>query len=562
MTDTAGGTTDDPQPGMGSSVVPVPGSHRDPVPGAERVADVDPAERIEVSVRVRSRGGGTARAAAAEVSAQPPGRRSYLSRAGFAAAAGADQADLEAVAAFASALGLEVIESSASRRTVRLAGDAAAMQTAFGVELGVYEFEGSSYRGREGSVLVPAGLSGIVQAVLGLDDRPQLRTRLWRGPQTGSGTGSGTGRVRPEAVSSHTAVEVAKLYDFPVTGDGAGQCIGIIELGGGYSASDLSTYFSRLRLPVPTVVSVSVDGGTNDYTGDPNSADGEVLLDIQIAGAVAPGARIAVYFAPNTDAGFLDAVTTAVHDEANAPSVVSISWGAPESDWTVQSAGTLDDAFAEAATLGVTICAASGDNGSADRASDGLAHADFPASSPHALGCGGTVLNTSGGSITSEAVWNGGDGGASGGGVSDLYDLPDYQRNAGVPPSVNRGGRVGRGVPDVCGDADPASGYQVVVGGRTYVFGGTSAVAPLWAGLLALVDEALPQPVGLLHPVLYGTLAGTPALVDITRGNNRVSGLTGYDAEPGWDACTGLGRPSGRALLAALAAAAGPAPVG
>ena len=298
---------------------------------------------------------------------------------------------------------------------------------------------------------------------------------------------------------------------------------------------------------------IGVDGGSNEPSGDPGSADGEVGLDIEVIGAIAPDARIAVYFAPNTDQGFIDAVTTAVHDTQNAPSVISISWGGPESSWTAQARQALDQAFADAVSLGVTVCVASGDNGAGDGVGDGKAHVDFPASSPHALGCGGTRLQADGTTITAESVWNSGSqGGASGGGVSDTFAPPDWQLSAGLPPSANAGDRVGRGVPDVAGNADPATGYQIEVDGRQLTIGGTSAVAPLWAGLITLLNQGLGKPIGFLNPLLYSLGRDTAALRDITTGNNTVAGSPGYDAGPGWDCCTGLGSPNGTSLLGTL----------
>jgi len=293
-----------------------------------------------------------------------------------------------------------------------------------------------------------------------------------------------------------------------------------------------------------------VDGANNHPAGDPNSADGEVMLDIEVAATIAPKARIAVYFAPNTDRGFLDAITTAVHDAIRTPSVISISWGGPESSWTPQAMQSFDQAFQEAAALGVTICCASGDNGSADMAQnwDGKAHVDFPASSPSVLSCGGTHLDAAAGSVTGEVVWNDlPTGGAGGGGVSDAFALPAWQARSHVPPSANPGSRVGRGVPDVCGDASPRSGYIVRVDGQQTVIGGTSAVAPLWAGLIALMNQHFGHPVGYLNPVIYGLPPSAGAFRDITAGNNGV-----YSAGVGWDACTGLGSPDGAKLMAAL----------
>jgi kumamolisin len=298
-------------------------------------------------------------------------------------------------------------------------------------------------------------------------------------------------------------------------------------------------------------VAVEVDGARNAPTGDPNSADAEVLLDIEVAGAIAHGARIAVYFAPNTDQGFINAVNTAIHDTQNAPSVLSISWGAPESRWTAQAQRALDRAFVDAASLGITVCVACGDNGAADNIDDGRAHVDFPASSPHALACGGTTLRAGENTISAETVWNDGNGGATGGGISETFDLPSWQEAADIPTSVNGDGRVGRGVPDVAGDADPATGYTVLVDGKRATIGGTSGVAPLWGALIALLNERLEAPLGFVSPLLYGELGGD-AFRDVTSGDNGVPGTPGYAARAGWDACTGLGTPDGQALLARL----------
>ena len=272
------------------------------------------------------------------------------------------------------------------------------------------------------------------------------------------------------------------------------------------------------------------------------------MLDIEVAAAVAPKAKIAVYFAPNTTQGFLDAITTAVHDTTNKPSVISISWGRPENELDRPGDDRIDQAFQTAAALGVTVCVASGDNGSADGAGDGKQHVDFPASSPFALGCGGTKLVGSGTTITSEIVWNENPtSSATGGGVSDFFAVPKYQAGAGVPVSKNPGGRKGRGVPDVAGDADPTTGYAVRVDGQDFVIGGTSAVAPLWAGMIALMNQRLGHRVGYLNPLLYGSVVGTNSFRDITSGNNGA-----YTAKAGWDPCTGWGTPVGTKLLNAL----------
>lgn len=512
--------------------VELAGSERTPLPEDLRVSPADPAQRVEVTVQLRRRG-----ALPDAGSARP-----HLQRRQIEELAGADPGDIARVEAFAHDHGLDVVDASPARRSVVLAGPVSALESAFGTRLFLYDLGGALYRGRQGPLSLPAGIAPAIEGVFGLDDRPQARPHLR--PLLRDGR-----PVQAHAVSAaFTPVEVARLYDFPAGATGAGQCIALIELGGGYRKADLDQYFLGLGLASPAIVSVSVDAGMNQPAGDASGPDGEVMLDIEVAGAVAPGARIAVYFAPNTERGFLDAVSTAIHDNVRRPSAVSISWGGPESTWTGQAMAALDAALQDAAALGVTVLCASGDAGSGDGTADGLAHTDFPASSPHVVACGGTRLTAGAGAITAEVVWNGGAaGGATGGGISDTFDAPSWQGAASVPPSANPGGRRGRGVPDVCGDADPQTGYRVLVDGQATVVGGTSAVAPLWAGLVALLNERLGRHVGFLNAELYGAVLAGGGFRDITQGDNGA-----YSARTGWDACTGLGSPRGGAILAAL----------
>jgi kumamolisin len=443
-----------------------------------------------------------------------------LRRAAPRAGAPADPADLAQVEDFARAHGLTLTHVTQAARSVGLLGTVAEMQAAFGVELSDYEFDGQTYRGRVGEVHVPADLAGTVVAVLGLDDRPQAAAHFRFAPAS--------------AGSGYDPREVGKRYGFPTDADGTGQTVAVIELGGGYRPADLTTYFHNLGIKPPKVTAVSVDGARNAPGGD---ADGEVMLDIEVIGALAPAASILVYFAPNTTNGFYDAVAAALHDTARRPSVVSISWGQAESGWTAAAMDSYDALFADAATLGVTIYAAAGDGGAADGAT-GL-NADFPASSPHVVGCGGTKLTDTG-----EVVWNenASGNGATGGGVSVHFGLPGYQATAKVP--VRADGKPGRGVPDVAGNADPLTGYRVRVDGQDLVIGGTSAVAPLWAGLTLLANQSNHGPAGAPHDRLY---ASPTAFTDITSGGND-----GYEAGPGWDACTGLGTPKGPNIVQAL----------
>ncbi len=529
---------------MRAQTVHLAGSQRTAVPGSRVIGPAHPLKRIEVTLLLRPRDAIPQNILLATMSAGSLGQRPYLTREQLAADHGASSEDIRKVVAFAHANHLAVVETSLARRSIWLAGTVDQMSAAFGVRLEEYDHPGGgTFRGRTGSILIPADLKDIVVGVFGLDNRPQAQS-FFRIRTTKSGQQH---QAAATTNTQFTAPQIAHLYDFPANLDGTGQCIGIIELGGGFKTADLKAYFSNLGLTTPTVTSVSVDGGSNTPTNNADGPDGEVMLDIEIAGAIAPKAKIVVYFTANTSQGFLDAITQAVHDTVNKPSVISISWGGPESNWTGQAFEQFDQAFQAAAAIGITVTVAVGDNGSSDGVDDGQAHVDFPASSPNALACGGTTLNASTTTISSEVVWNDPNGGATGGGISDQFPVPDYQQNAGIPPSANSSKNVGRGVPDVAANADPATGYVVRVDGEDAVVGGTSAVAPLWAGLVALLNQSIGKPVGFLNPTLYGLDPQSGVFRDITEGNNGA-----YSAGPGWDACSGLGVAFGTKLLEAL----------
>ena len=528
--------------------------------GAKVVGAADPKQEIEISVRLRAKRADDEKVMA--LGAQPPRERQYLSRTEFAEEMGADPADVAKIDDFAHHHELNVKSVHLASRTVKLTGTVKAMSAAFGVKLNKVRHDGATYRMRKGNVQIPADLEGIVIGVHGLDNRPVAEPHFRRRTAKKGAT------ARVGQGGSFSVEQIAQLYDFPGGETGAGQCIAIIELndidqkghptGAGYKTSDLKTFFKKAGIRMPQIAPASVDGGANKPGH--SEADGEVVLDIEVAGAIAPGARIVVYFAPNTTNGFIDAVKAAVHDTARKPSVISISWGGPEDPaGSQQFVDGLNEAIRDAAAMGVTVCVASGDNGSADMAQgwDGKPHADFPASSPFALACGGTNLKASNGKITEE-VWNGGpQDGAGGGGVSIVFPRPHYQANAHVPKSPSHS--VGRGLPDVAGDADPATGYQIFLNGVVTTIGGTSAVAPLMAGLIARINEATTKKfgktVGFINPLIYASHA-QGVFRDITVGNNDITGsLHGmYKAGPGWDACSGLGVPNGAALQNLLAA--------
>ncbi len=530
------------------SLVQLSGSGRAPLADAEPAGQLDTSERAELTLVLRRR---------ADLPAEIVAGPTVLTSDELAARYGADPADIDLVRQTLSRLGLEITEVHVASRRVKVAGTLGDLARVFGTRLRLVRSRNLggqivTHRYREGPLYVPAALNGIVLAVLGLDTRPQARAHFRSRAAAAQGT-------------SYPPNQVADIYQFPAGTTGAGQRIAVIELGGGFATSDLDTYFGGLGIAVPSVTAVGVDGASNAPGSDPTGADVEVSLDIDVIGAAAPGAAQVVYFAPNNgDQGFVDAISDAAH-ASPAPIAISISWGQSEDAWTSQGRTSMDAAMADAAALGITVCVAAGDNGSSDGVTDGAVHVDFPASSPNALACGGTRLlaDPSTGVISSEVVWNetAAKEGAGGGGVSDQYPLPSWQATAGVPAQASAAAGVpaqasaaagagGRGVPDVAGNADPTTGYQVYADGKAQVVGGTSAVAPLWAALISRLAESTGQRFGLLQPTLYAGLtpgADVAGFRDITSGNNGA-----YAAGPGWDACTGLGSPDGTALLKRL----------
>lgn len=536
-----------------SNFVPLAGSNRPEPAQTPSMRAAEEHEHIEISVRVRRR---TPLPPIEALGALPLGERVHLSPEAFAAAHGAAAEDLKAVHRYAAEQGLTVVRTDAVHRTVVITGTLGDLIAAFPVNVREKKRAGCRYRCHFGEVHVPAALEGVVEAIFGFSSHPRAR------PYVVLPTRDQAERLRPpRATTSYAPNKIAELYDFPADLDGRGQCIGILEFGGGFHRQDLITYFGRMGLPCPEVVSVSVDGKRN---APGEEADGEVVLDIEVAGAVAPGARIAVYFSEWTEKGWVDALNAAIHDPVNRPSVLSISWGWAELEahghvaWTKAAIDAVNGALHEAALLGITVICAAGDDGVSDDVSGDRVHVDFPASSPYVLGCGGTTLVTSGNVIVDETTWNGGrradgGGGITGGGVSDVNPLPPWQANAGVPTSLATG-KPGRGVPDIAGDADGNTGYTIFIDGQdVHGMGGTSAVAPLYAGLIARINQALGKPVGYLNPLLYATLSTAGVFRDITAGHNGgPRNKHAYHAAPGWDPCTGWGSIIGSRFLAAL----------
>jgi len=453
---------------------------------------------------------------------------------------------------FADRNNLEVTEVNASRRTVELSGTVEQFNRAFAVALNQYrrpappgrhrEEAGTEvYRGREGFIHVPAALVEIIVGVFGLDNRSVTHSN----------------GADPPSTSPVPLTEITQLYDFPAN-QAIGQTIAIFSARG-YLASDISSNFGG-HPPVVTDVSVNASNG--------NWADGETTQDIVIAASVAPGADVAVYFNDGSQQGWVKTVGRVVHPDPGDPvcSVLSSSFYILNGDDSALSSGVtaalvtvVSQAFEDAAIQGVTICIASGDTGSESKIGDGKAHVQYPGSDPWVLSCGGTTIGSVSGTSFDEWVWNDGSG-ATGGGVSAIFPLPWYQVDAGVPGSVNDSHH-GRGVPDVAANASVASGYPIIVGGSPARGNGTSASAPLWAGLTAVLNAALNENIGFVNPVLYAL--GSSVFRDIVAepgaADNSRFGTPGYPAGPGWDACTGWGTPKGKALLAGLHGFYGPA---
>lgn len=349
-----------------------------------------------------------------------------------------------------------------------------------------------------------------------------------------------------ERTGIKTAPQIAELYDFPEGTDGSGQCIGIVELGGGYLKSDLDVYLAFLGLPDVDIHDVEVAGGAN-APGVIEPYDAEVALDIQVIAGAAPGARLAVYFAPLHARGFVEAVQAALYDKDARPGVLSISWDLSEGFWlgAPMHVRHLEDLFETAAALGVTILCSAGDYGSATTLHDGQLWVDYPASSPLAIGCGGSTLSSLGDVCLDETVWNtfATFGQATGGGFSKLFSRPAWQSKEAVPFTPRTGGGDGRGVPDMAGNANPSTGYLLQVHGKTTVIGGTSAVAPLFAAMMARINESLGKRAGYINPLIYQAEDRASAFADINIGSNG-----SYWAAEGWDPVSGLGRPIGSAL--------------
>jgi kumamolisin len=525
----------------------VKGSDREPLPGARAIGPANPHTHLEVTLKLR-------RAQPLPSLDRRPDQP--MTREELAARHGASQEDTQKVAQALAQFDLTVVDVNLATRTVRIHGSIENLENAFQVRLLNYVHERGNYRGRVGCVHVPEELDGIVQGVFGLDTRRTVRRRRHPArdlPRTASASAIPS--------SWYTPAELAQHYNFPA-GDGAGQCVAVLEFGGGYFEADLAQFCALAGVDPPAVKVISIDGTPTDVH---DGQEGEVMLDIEVIAGVCPKASQIVYFAQFTEQGWLAALDAILQDKQNDPSVISCSWGWAEDEtvWTGAAMTQVNEALQEAALLGITVCVASGDDGSSDAITDGHAHADFPGSSPFVVCVGGTTIPKKG-VAGADIVWKEGEGlrtengGSTGGGVSAIFPRPAWQAAIGIK-SVNPGAIAGRVVPDIAMNADwNASPYLLVVDGQPQGNGGTSAAAPLFASLVALMNQqrGAGKRVGYLTPVLYqahaGSTVGGTACNDVTSGNNKTDKLGGYHAGKGFDATSGWGSPNGKILLALL----------
>ena len=525
---------------------------------------IDPDERVRVSLVLRPRTPHHAmREQVERMASQLPHSRKYFTREEFSHHYGATEEDLAVVAAFAGENMLEAEEISHARRRLVLHGKLGDLARAFGVNfIHLHSEDHGVYRSHHDAVKIPADLEHVVQAVLGFSTRSHYAYPATVSPP----------HVHRQLTDPRT---VAKAYEFPSHCTGRGQTIGIISLGGGFHDSDLVAYFQHLGLPKPKITVVEIDGQKNN-PADPeairafcvqngvaglhrargkvhpfphlrrNSAKNvegtlETTMDVELIGTWANQAHIVVYFTHNNSRGKYEAFNAALHDEVHKPSVISCSWGAPEKMISRVLVEEMDRQFQAAALMGITICCSSGDqgNGSEDA---GEPQANFPACSPHVLACGGTMLRHSVGPHGTETVWReeiAGHIAESGYGESSIFHAANWQSDAGI--AGQKGGRV---VPDVAGKADVETGYDLIVGGIHVPGCGTSAAAPLWASLAALLNEKLRIPVGHITPLLYDQRC---------RDGVQPIGSSGKM----WAPKVGLGTPRGSVLLQALQAKSG-----
>jgi len=551
---------------------------------AQRVGSVDPQSHVEVTVTLRG-------------PQLPPldATKPAISRTDYENRYAASAEDIALVRETLERYGLTVEDASALTRSMRVSGTAEQMEEAFHPGMAIYRNEEQGdFRGREGALQIPNALQGIVTGVFGFDQRrvarrvgvpataPAQEEPAEEEPGQEGGPGQEEAAQEPaeeepaqEPAAGLSPGELEQRYNFP-SGNATGQKIAIVEFGGSYSEQDLSAFCEQhgLQLVKPTIVGKPLT--PQEIAQLPQKAreaeedaSGEVMMDIEIVTALCQGAEIFVYFTSFEQKGWIDVLNQLISAQPASVPVASISWGiwepTGENDEEMSEAALqeINQRLQAAAHLGITVCAASGDDGSGDQVQDGDFHVNFPSSSPFVLSVGGTMLTKQ----ANEVVWrvppghrNGEGGGATGGGVSVVFERPAWQTVQVESLNKRKKDFDGRVLPDIAALAGPP-GYDLVIAGKREPNGGTSAATPLWASLIArmLANGKPTNGQTFLAPLLYepgaaGKPRGEVGCTDIVKGNNASEPQPnkGYEAGPGYDAASGWGVPNGQQLLAAL----------
>jgi kumamolisin len=494
-------------------------------------------EEIDITLWLRPRSGGELSGErATELGRTLPGQRSYLTRKELDERHGPDEASVDALCAVLAGYGLRKVWRR--WRALRIRGTPRAL----------LEFAGEAGNGRpvrspeanelglvrEDGLGPPGLVAKTVAAVIGLTRSTVPARRQTMSVRQAAGNG-------PSPIA---APALAKHYSLPPGLDGSGQTIGIIAFGGTFDRADFEAGMHAAGVTPPQVTSEQIDApGADDFSD-------ELAIDTQIAGAFAPGARLKLYFAENSKCGWLDALVTALADEAAAPSIVSMSYGQAERHFSTAEIACFEEVFIAAALVGMTVIVASGDSGAYDPAGRQL-EVNYPASSRFVLACGGTELLDNDGRIASERVWNAAPKIATGGGFSTRSELPEWQRGP-LRAALERyrkeyAAGQGRGTPDLVAMASP--GFTIVRGGAQTARGGTSAVAPFLAALVARINQRLEgAPAGFFTPLLYERGSEHRLFREIRQGD-----LPPFHPNGGWDPSVGLGAPKGSELLQLLA---------
>ena len=533
------------------------GTNRPLSAASRRVRDIDPDTHIEVTVNLRSPDFPPADKMPAQALGVEELTRRY----------GAPAENIRQVETTLRSFGLRVDGVGSTGRSLRVSGTASAMEAAFHTGMAIHHSEEQGeYHGREGSVSVPAAIAGLVDSVVGLDQRRVAHRKATAPAASATPFGS---------------ADLETRYNFP-PGDCAGQKIAIAEFGSplksgpvlppAYFPEDVAAFCKAQGRAVPNIRTVPVNlaplTAAQLHTLPAEIADavleeaGEVMLDVEIVAGLCPAADISVYYASWDQKGWIDLIERVTADQ---PAVLSISYGLAEDspDWEPAALQAINTALQAAAMAGITVCVSTGDDGSGCGMPDSLAHVEFPASSPFVLAVGGTMLKgqqetgwwQSPGQRSGTGVAT---GGATGGGVSAVFARPAWQ-TANIP-SINAGAIEGRIVPDVAALAGPPL-YQFTFQGQAIARGGTSASTPVWAALVARLNAVLPaaKRQRFFAPLLYqndqsGVPAGTTGCTDTVSGDNASHPMPGkgYQGQNGYDAVTGWGVPNGKMLLAVL----------